>query len=79
VQNTNDGGIRRQNSNRYHHQHCGKENESTKQATQDQPTFLCLLQYERIAAAAIPGSPAGSAPEARFLNLPALTLPAVSK
>jgi hypothetical protein len=45
----------------------------------NKPPKFSSLSYERIAAAAIPGSPAGFAPAARFLNLPALTLAAVSK
>jgi hypothetical protein len=74
VQNANDAGICRQNSSRDHRQHCGEEDKSTQQTTQVQLTFPSMNYRSRNS-----GSVAGSAPAARFLNLPALTLSAVGK
>jgi hypothetical protein len=45
----------------------------------NKPPKFSPLSYKRIAAAAIRDSPAGFPPAVRLLNLPALTLAAVSK
>jgi hypothetical protein len=39
VQNTDDRGVRRQNSRRYHHDYSKKENKSTEQTTQSATRF----------------------------------------
>jgi hypothetical protein len=75
VQNTDDHGVRRQNSRRYHHDYSKKENKSTEQTTQSATRF----PMNELPQPQFPDSPAGFPPAARLLNLPALTLAAVSK
>jgi len=73
VQNSDDGAVSGEDACCYGHEHCERENENTQQTTQ-------VAAFLWIAAAAIPAFSLWHDWQLpRSLNLPALTLAAVSK